>query len=202
MKEIELGFWDEDDMEDTARNIIVVSNQIASIVSALKINSKISNKDMEVLKKNIKNVLYIWTGHTYIGCEKSPILKNAFQTFFQNLYMLLIQCKTTANNKLRKFAKKALYQGTLYRYLGYGDSNNENCRINPECNNIWVSWSKNKHNIYIASKLYGIVTHITCHTSQSLYGIDLSAFGILKTNEDEVVYPTITEQIDKIDYLS
>lgn len=200
MEKIKLGAWYTEDINDNAKKIILVSEQIEATTCVLRRTENISSNNFNELYVNITEVLSNWTGNTYIGYDKEPVLKKAFQQFFQSLYAFILACSISKNHKLRKFANIAIYQGPLYRYLGNGDYENRNNKVSPEYNDIWVSWSKNKENSNIASKLYGIITRLTCHTSQSLYGIDLAAFKCSKTNEEEVLYPTIASQVKNIEY--
>lgn len=202
MELIKLGGWYKDDMIENAKNICKVAQQINTVVDELKDTNKVSCKEGHDLMINIKTVLQNWTGNTYIGHNKERVLKDAFQQFFQSLYSLILHYRYVDNKLIKEFADHALYKGTLYRYLGQdSDSYHENkTRIAPIYNNIWVSWSKNKENLYIENKLYGTITRLTCNTDIIL-GIDLTAFGASLRGEDEVVYPTIEATIDEVEYL-
>lgn len=99
-------------------------------------------------------------------------------------------------------ADKVLYRGSLYRYLGHGSAKcNTNNRIEPQFNNIYVSWSKNPKNYYIESKLYGTMTLLACKIDEPYYGIDLEAFDVIRGKEAEVVFPTIKETITEVRYI-
>ena len=102
----------------------------------------------------------------------------------------------------KKFANDTLYHGTIYRYLGHCLENEiyDNI-VEPEYNDIYVSWSKNPTNSYIESKLYGTKTLLTCKIENNYYGIDLEAFCVVRGNEAEVVFPTIKETITNIEYI-
>lgn len=202
MEKVELGSWYTEDMEDNAEKIIVVSKEIDLIIYVLSNRQIVAANDMHILMLNIETILSHWVRNTYVGHNKEIGLRNAYQKFFKSLHSFILQCRTIPDKRIQKLAKAALYQGTLYRYLGHEYSNYEKSseKIEPEYNEVWVSWSKNKKNSYIESKLYGTITRITCHTS-TLYEIDLSVFGVSAGNEEEVVYPTIADQIDKIEYL-
>lgn len=56
-------------------------------------------------------------------------------------------------------------------------------------------------NHYIESKLYGTMTLLTCEASEPHYGIDLNAFGVVRGDEAEVVFPTIADAITNIEYI-
>lgn len=45
------------------------------------------------------------------------------------------------------------------------------------------------------------MTHLTCHTKNPHYGIDLEAFGQSRGTEDEVVFPMVEENIDRVEYI-
>ena len=101
---------------------------------------------------------------------------------------------------LRDLTEKALFQGTVYRYLGYGYPTNESIYpIKPRYNGIYVSWSQKRVFGNVLSKLYGTKTLLTCHIDSENYGINLRTFGVSK-NEYEVVFPTIESTIVDIEY--
>lgn len=186
--------WHEN-MQDTVKNIELVAKQIESFRKSMQDNvGPIS----EILDKNIYRVIDYWTGDTYLGKRKDARLQKAFQSFFDVFYQFLLACKKSSSKELRGCAKNALYKGTLYRYLGSIDYGHG--KIEPEYNSLWVSWSKNKKNYYMEEKLRGVMTHITCHTENPVYGIDLESLGISRGDEAEVVYPMVKENIDDIKY--
>ena len=190
-----------DDVQEISNIIIAVSKQIEYIISKYGENCKTSYIERNILRHNIKEILFFWTGDNLIGCEKEPPLQNAFQQFFNSLYTFLLNDIIIRDFRNLIPANNALYKGILYRYLGHNSPIDMNKRIEPVFDSKWVSWSKNKENSYIENKLYGTITRIQCYTGER-FGIDLTAFGILKNNEDEVVYPTIMELIDNIEYFS
>lgn len=73
--------------------------------------------------------------------------------------------------------------------------------LEPEYDHLWVSWSKNEKNWYIEEHLYGAMTHLTYHIENPQYGIDLSAFGQSRGEENEVVYPMVEANIDRVEYI-
>ena len=167
----------------------------------LKTND-IFNEDFSVFLDNVYETLKYWTGHTYIGQEKDKALQKAYQTFFEALYKFLFICREFGNPMLKSFSDEVLYRGSLYRYLGKGSvEENTDKRIEPQYDNIYVSWSKQPKNYYIESKLYGTMTLLTCKIDEPYYGIDLEAFGVVRGEEAEVVFPTIKETITEIRYI-
>lgn len=119
-----------------------MKEQIQSVGEKLKTND-ITYDDFELFFDNVSQALNYWTGHTYIGQEKSKFIKKAFQAFFEALYNFLFICRELDNSVLHEIANKALYRGILYRYLGHGliEENISN-RVEPQYNDIYVSWSK------------------------------------------------------------
>lgn len=190
-----------DEIDVAIVELIRVRNQIDSFIKTIKRNS-VDLERLRCLKYNIRAALSWWVGHTYVGVEKDKHLKNAFQCFFVSFYSFLRVCQSSDIVILHDFAERVLYQGVVYRYLGYRyDSNLD--KTTPKIvdyNNIFVSWSKNAVNSYIESKLYGMITRLTCDISGDNYGIDLTACGVFEGFESEVVFPTIKECINKVEY--
>lgn len=201
MEQIKLGIWYDNDMVENANKIHIIAEQITGINETLISGETVSGEDLRVLVDNVQEVLDKWVGHTYIGHQKEKILSDAYQAFFNALYGFILLCRNSSNEDWQAFAKEALYEGTLYRYLGHNTSSERRFRVRPRYNNKWVSWSKYKEVDYIESKLCGSpITRLECHTGL-IYGIDLQAFGASRPHEAEVVYPTIKSQIDNIEYL-
>lgn len=102
-----------------------------------------------------------------------------FKNFFKNLNYL-IKYLTNNEEKLmqieKDFINEIKYYGIVYRYLGHAELTECKKRIIPEFNSIWVSWSKEKYNSYIETKLYGKRTRLYCNIKSCYYGIDLEAF--------------------------
>ena len=201
MEKFDLSSW-SDDIENY-KKIDNITIQVLSITDRIKCNefSNILCEDINIVMSNIIKVLSFWTGSTYVGNIKSNIEKTCFQKFFNAFYGLLIVMKNSKEKQFVDFANKCLYQGIVYRYLGNSGSQHKSKKIKPQYNDIYVSWSKNPTNQYIESKLYGIMTIITCNISGSYYGIDLTAFkNISRGEEAEVVFPTIEKTITNIEY--
>lgn len=84
-----------------------------------------------------------------------------------------------------------LYQGKVYRYLGYKNEPETKKYIIPEYNNIYVSWSKEKQESgYFKEKLKEPITRLEYEIIGDEYGIDLEKMDLSKGNEREVVFPT------------
>ena len=69
--------------------------------------------------------------------------------------------------------------------------------LKVEYNNIWVSWSKESNNSYFEIKLHGRYLKLYAVIENEKYGIDLESLGASRSNEREVVFPTIKETINK-----
>lgn len=179
-------------------DIITVSNQILTFIKRIDDNYYI--KDTNTLNDNINEVLYFWTGHTYLGKKKNPKLDNAFTIFFSNLLKLIIVLK---NNGTICDLSNALYQGKIYRILGHGESDNNLEIIKPYYSKNYVSWSKNSNipSPYFKQKLYGPITKIEATVTDDEYAIDLEALKVSKPGEKEVVYPTKENAIINISYI-
>lgn len=196
MNKVSFSAWDND-VEEIIREINRVANQIQSVEKKLKTNDMLYD-DFELFFDNVCQTLCQWIGHTYIGHKKDKSIQKAFQNFFEALYKFLIVCQEIDYYNLQQFAKRALFRGTLYRYLGHGSIKDSNSVVEPEYNDIYVSWSKHLKNSYIQSKLYGTITLLTCKVDEPYYGIDLDAFDVVKGKEAEVVFPTVKETIMEI----
>ena len=200
MSEIKFPAWDSD-IEEIEKEINRMNNRLTNRTKLLK-KEVISEQQYKDLIEDIITTLRFWTGRTPIGERKSEVIQKRFQTFFEKLYEFLIVCKNSSLWEPQNLANDSLYQGTLYRYLGYGPNiTGEKVQIKPKFDNIYASWSKLPQNSYIESKLHGPKTWLECKVEGNLYGIDLTVFGVSKANEEEVVFPTIEKTILDIRYL-
>ena len=163
-------------------------------------------KKLSELISDWETVISCWTGKTYIGAAKDIDLANAYHIFFSAMMEKLILFKNSKHIRERDVANRFLYQGTVYRYLGYDcDTYHQLSKpqefIQPIFDNIYVAWSQNKENNEVEKELYGPKTHLTCEIKGTQYGIQLSKAGLSKTNEYEVVFPTIKNCITEIKYI-
>lgn len=168
----------------------------------------ITDDKLNTLFSNIINALAYWTGNTYVGQPKEKELEKVYQTFFKLLLELLIFIKDSPEftNEHKEKINSVLYQGNIYRYLGYSSEeyhylDNKEQFVEPNYNGIYVSWSKNESNSYIESKLLGPITKLKCCINEDMFGIDLEAFGVSHGNEKEVVFPTLEKCITEIQYI-
>ena len=160
--------------------------------------------------------IHYWSAYTYVGVPKSETIKNQYQKFYMKLKEMvdfMDNAELVLTREELDFLKSIKYNGAIYRYLGVPDSQQKHDKIKPYFNNIYVSWSKERENSYIESKLYGIVTKMRCITNIT-YGFDLEEFEnylvrwdgsewqkqLSRANEREVVYPTIKSDITNVFY--
>lgn len=205
MNEVHFPTW-SDEEDKAIIEINRVTAQFQSVRKKLKTNDIIyGDNNFNIFFKNIRETADYWTGCTYVGIRKNKSLQKAFQKFFQELSDFLLFCQQGDNSflhPLRSLADEALYQGKVYRYIGHGNASGDcKSRIEPEYDGIYVSWSKKSNNHYVQSKLYGTMTFLTCDIDGTYYGIDLDAFGVVRGDEAEVVFPTIEERITEIQYI-
>lgn len=205
MNKANFPMWDNE-ADKVLNEINRVSAQIKSVQKKLPTNDIMcGDEDFKIFYDNVCQTLNYWTGHTYVGHKKSKSIQKAFQVFFETLYDFLLFCQREDKSflhPLKDLADAALYRGTIYRYLGHCSVDNDmESKVEPEYNGIYVSWSKKSNNHYIQSKLYGTKTLMTCLISEPYYGIDLEAFGVVRGDEAEVVFPTLQDTLTSIEYI-
>lgn len=182
--------------------IFEVDKVTNNINNYIKNNNRNTKEFFIQVLSDVKEVCNCWTGKTYVGQSKRQDLKNAYQDFFSNLMKMLLLCKTNRNPCENKVAEALLYQGKIYRYLGYGISSNRKKKaIEPDYDGVYVSWSKEPKNGYIESKLYGEMTWIEAEIKSPYFGIDLEKMGISRGKEREVVFPTLKDFVTNIKYI-
>ena len=211
MEVYELSHW-ADDYKENAQKIHGIACQIRTYTK--RVSHGITKDQGEPLMKNIAVVLNNWTGATYVGDRKKKQLEKAFQAFFTALYDFIIECRNNDCYFNIESSSKILYRGMVYRYLGHqlGDVP-DNSIVEPIYNDIYVSWSKNQHDINIEKKLRYPMTWMAAEIKEPDYGIDLvglskaiSELADVKhrmaiTDEREVVFPTKSECITEIKYI-
>lgn len=191
----------KDDVFAVCRKIDIVTDQLGWLCENLYMERGDDSDDM--IRCNTLAVLRCWYGDTYIGSAKVPELKEAFQGFFVKLHELLVSMYKSSNKKFVEIATEYLYQGVVYRYLGHCSVTDCDKAVEPEFNDVYVSWSKLKSIEYVESKLCGTLTHLTCTIDGDYFGIDLDALGISLEHESEVVFPTFEDCIQgRIEYMS
>lgn len=211
MEVYELSHW-ADDYKENAQKIHGIACQIQTYTK--RIEHGITQDQGEPLMQNIAVVLDYWTGATYVGDKKKSQLVKAFQAFFKALYDFIIECRRNDRYFNIKRSEEILYRGPIYRYLGHRiDDIPDNSIIEPIYNDIYVSWSKNQHDINIEKKLRYPMTWMAAEIKEPDYGLDLvglskaiSELADVKhrmaiTDEREVVFPTKSECITEIKYI-
>lgn len=182
--------------------IFEVDKATDDIKNYIKNNNHNTKECFKQVLNDAKEVCDYWAGNTYVGQRKRQDLKNSYQDFFSNLMKMLLLCKKNNNQCENAVAESLLYQGKVYRYLGYGaPSGCKKKAIVPEYDRIYVSWSKEPKNSYIESKLYGEMTLVEAEIKPSYFGIDLEAIGSSRGNEKEVVFPTLKDCVTNIKYI-
>lgn len=182
--------------------IFEVNKATDNIKNYITNNNRNTKESFLQVLSDVEEVCNCWTGKTYVGQSKRQDLKNAYQDFFSNLMKMLLLCKTNNNQCENKVAEALLYQGKIYRYLGYYSAHDyRKGAIVPEYDGIYVSWSKEPKSSYIESKLYGKITWIESEIKPPYFGIDLEAIGSSRGNEKEVVFPTLKDCVTNIKYI-
>ena len=182
--------------------IFEVNKATDNIKNYITNNNRNTKESFLQVLSDVEEVCNCWTGKTYVGQSKRQDLKNAYQDFFSNLMKMLLLCKTNKNPCENKVAEALLYQGKIYRYLGYYSAHDyRKGAIVPEYDGIYVSWSKEPKSSYIESKLYGKITWIEAEIKPPYFGIDLEAIGSSRGNEKEVVFPTLKDCVTNIKYI-
>lgn len=166
----------------------------------------------------ICSILLAWTGNTYIGIKKERNVEIQYQCFFVLLHEFLVFCCSNSDklsDMERSLARFMMYRGTVYRYLGVADTFNivKKRKIEPEYNEIYVSWSQTERNSYIESKLYGPMTWLKAEIKAPNFGIYIHGFElwcekwlgescfITRGNEKEIVFPTYERCVVQKEYL-
>lgn len=211
MEVYELSHWADDYIEN-AQKIHGIACQIQTYTKRIEHGQ--TQDQGKPLMQNIAVVLDYWTGATYVGDKKKSQLVKAFQAFFKALYEFIIECRRNDRYFNIKKSEEILYRGSIYRYLGHRiDDIPDNSIIEPIYNDIYVSWSKNQHDINIEKKLRYPMTWMAAEIKEPDYGIDLvglskaiSELADVKhrmaiTDEREVVFPTKSECITGIKYI-
>lgn len=211
MSVYELSSWGND-YKENAQKIHSIACQIQTYTK--RVSHGITKVQGEPLMKNIAAVVANWTGSTYVGDRKKKPLEKAYQAFFSALHDFIIECRNNDRYFNIERSSKILYRGMVYRYLGHqlGDVP-DNSIVEPNYNDIYVSWSKNPKDTHIESKLRDPMTWIAAEIKEPYYGIDLVGlaeaiselvaveYRIAIKDEKEVVFPTIKECITEIKYI-
>ena len=165
----------------------------------------------------INDILVDWTGNTYVGRKKEKEVEKTYQVFFELMHEFIEFCFINSekiNEMESSLADYVIYTGTVYRYLGIADFRNyqKKLKVEPEYNEIFVSWSKSEKNLYIESKLSGPMTWMKAEIEKPEFGIDIHGFErwcerwfggfevITRGEEKEVVFPTLKKNILEIKY--
>ena len=185
------------------------------IYLVMRVNKRQPKKIFMALCGDVANVMLEWTGCTYVGQRKDSETEEMYQKFWlsvKNFIDMLSTSKIKQSKIEKAFLQSIIYRGEVYRYLGY-PSPNQRKAIEPKYKDVYVSWSKNKGNTYLLTKLYGNRTLLSCIINAPYYGMDLESFNrfynsnsrkkkyIAKGDEKEVVFPTKKDSIYKIEII-
>lgn len=185
---------------DVSSCIVAVSKQIKDFQNLINNKSSCAYAH-NILDNNINDVLNYWVGCTYIGCRKSESLTNAFSLFYKNLLELILTLK---DHKYDCILTQALYQGPIYRVLGYGESKQSNSKpIDPEYDLQYVSWSNNPNipTDYMINKLSGTITKLEANIKGDDFGIDLTVLGVSRHDEGEIIFQMKKDAITNVSYI-
>ena len=185
---------------DDIPKIVKAVDEATNNISVYYDSTDNSANALESLYEDIREVCNFWTGKTSVGHRKDDEIKQVFQNFFKTLIKLLLKMKDSEKNYESEFANALLYQGKVYRSLGYCSSRDiKKKAIQPEYNEIYVSWSKEPENVDIERKLYGKITWLEAEIKPPYFGIDLEKMGVSKGNEREVVFPTLKDYVTRVE---
>ena len=181
----------------------------------MRLENDFRNQDFKLLCHGISYALRNWCGDNWVGERKSREAEKKYQDFFLGLNRLLCFFKENRFRRTRRetqLLNHTVFTGDVFRYLGSSDYRNKSI-IEPEYNDIYVSWSKEKENSYLESKLYGPITRLYGRITEPHFGIDISGFTsffykyydkdvlIARGTECEIVYPTLEASIYRIEYI-
>ncbi len=197
----------------------IIENFTISIdryMSKRKREKKFNKKDFITICEVMAYVMLKWVGETWVGCKKEREVENQYQKFWEmiNRFICFLQMMKYDISEMEKaFLDSIIYNGFIYRYLGVSSSAYRDKKTEPYFSPIYVSWSKEKENSYFKAKLYGSITRLHCNIKSPYFGMDIEGFdafyesyinkgiNLARGHEREVVFPTIKNQIYKIEYL-
>ena len=144
----------------------------------MRVDKAQSKKVFMALCEGFADVMLGWTDCTWVGQKKDVETGEMYQQFWMSLCYfidILSKSKIPLSKVEQNFLDSVMYRGEVYRYLGY-PSPNQRKAIELKYNDIYVSWSKNKENLYLESKLYGKMTVLSGKIEEPHFGIDIECF--------------------------
>ena len=110
--------------------------------STITLLNKHLKKELEIEVKTLKfivsDVLYYWVYKNKVGIKKDTNIRLLYNEFFNLFLDILLEFKKNKENiEGYELATKCLYQGTIYRTVGYQDTNDELI-----FDDLYTHWSK------------------------------------------------------------
>ena len=158
----------------------------------------------------IANSIKKWTNFGYVGYKKEELEEEIFQEFWDTLRDFVLFCaRDDAKESEREFAESIICTGNIYRLIG-NSSLREDKEFELEYSELYVSWDKIEFNQSVYDCLCEPVFWIAAEIKWPEFGFDIKKFDrwynkkfgdalqIAKDEEDEVVFPTIKENVLEI----
>lgn len=168
--------------------------------STITLLNKHLKKELEIEVKTLKfivsDVLYYWVYKNKVGIKKDTNIRLLYNEFFNLFLDILLEFKKNKENiEGYELATKCLYQGTIYRTVGYQDTNDELI-----FDDLYTHWSKiDTRNIdSIESKVFKSRDYLKVEIEKNDYAIYIAPFIGMKNYEEEVVFTTSSKYEDKM----
>lgn len=186
----------KDNLIDYVGEITEATAQIrAEFDFLVKTNSPSPNHSLVL--DNMQSVLSVWQSNTYLGVMKPSVLRSVFHRFFEAVLDLILTMRSSISEDDRDYANNSLYQGRVYRWLGYSGGEDEDKDVIVNYDNLYASWSTLPRCSYTLSKLYGKVKRVTLDIPVGHFGLYLPVLSceFTKVHEQEVVFPVLEEYV-------
>lgn len=158
--------------------------------------------ETECFKFIISDVLFYRVYKKRSSNKENSDIRIKYDEFFKSFLNILLLWKANPINEDKYLlASKCLYQGPIFRTIGYLDNKKSN---NVIFDNSYTHWSKiDTRNISsIESRIYRNKKYLSTIIDGNDYGIYIAPFIGMNKFEEEVVFPLFKSYKDKINIIS